>query len=137
MTLKKMYYYLFYKFYKLFEAFKTTRWLTDFKAGIVIAVLEIWLLFSVYSYIDVINGKRTEYDLISLKVILPSAIIFLIKWFAFVKDDSWKDYVKEFDEWPKEKNRKGTWVVVSIVLFVMGNLVFSLYLNPPPGGLRW
>ncbi|MBB6239812.1 hypothetical protein HDC90_004474 [Pedobacter sp. AK013] len=30
----------------------------------------------------------------------------------FVFNDTWKVYIKEFDKWPKGKNRMGTWILV-------------------------
>lgn len=137
MSFKEMYYYVFYKFYKFFEAFKTTRWLTDTKSGIVLGVLEVFVLFSLINYYDLLVGQQKDLDIKSVEIFLPLLIIVLIKWFFFIKDDTWKDYVLEFDKWPKEKNRKGTWIVAGVILTIMANFIFSLYLNPPPGGLRW
>ncbi|NQX41295.1 hypothetical protein HQN84_20765 [Pedobacter steynii] len=136
MSLKVMYYYLFYKFYKLFEAFKTTRWLTDTKAIIVVMSIEIWILFSLNCYYDVLSHKRGQLNFISIKVLVPFILLLIIKWFAFWRDDRWKDYVKEFDKWPEEKNNKGGWIVAGITLFFFANLLFSLYLDPPPGGWK-
>ena len=136
MGLKKMYYYLFYKFYRLFEAYKTTRWLTDIKAVIVVMSIEVWALFSLQNYYDVLLHQHGKLSFYSFKVLIPFAIIIIINWFAFVHDDKWKEYVYEFDQWPKEKNKKGTWIVAGITLFVFAILVFSFYLNPPPGGWK-
>jgi hypothetical protein len=103
MKMIKMYYYLFYKFYRLFEAFKTTRWLTDTKAVIVVMSIEIWILLSLNCYYDVLSHKRGQLNFISIKVLVPFILLLIIKWFAFWRDDRWKDYVKEFDKWPEEK----------------------------------
>ncbi len=78
-----MYYYLFYKYYRLFEAFKTTRWLTDTKAIIVVISIEIWILFSLNCYYDVLSHTRSQLDFISIKVLVPFILLLIIKWFAF------------------------------------------------------
>jgi len=68
---------------------------------------------------------------------MPFIILYGINWFIFEKDDRWKEYVKEFDGWPRKKNVVGMWAVVMMILFVIFNFIYSLYLNPPPGGLKW
>lgn len=131
-----MYYYLFYKFYRLFEAFRTTRWLTDVKAGGAVMALEILFLFSMNDYYEFMTGKHRRLEMNSKEILIPLSILGIIKWIFFVKDDIWKDYVDKFDAWPKEKNKKGFWVVVGVVVFVIANFIYGIYLNPPPGGLR-
>lgn len=132
-----MYYYLFYKYYRLFEHFKTTRWLTDVKAVIVVISLEIWILFSLNNYWDVLLGRHGELSFFSFKVLVPFLLLMLLKWFAFWKDDRWKEYVNEFNQWSQKTNNQGSWIVACITLLCFANLVFSFYLNPPPGGFRW
>lgn len=136
MSLERVYYYLFYKFYRLFEAFETTRWLTDMKAIIVVMTLEIWIVFSLINYHDVIVEERSQFNFLSSIELIPFMIIILIKWFAFWRDSKWKDYVNEFDRWPKVKNRNGTMIVMGIVAFIVVNFVVSFYLNPPPNGWK-
>lgn len=137
MSIKESYYYIFYIFYKLFDRFKTTRWLMETKAAIVIAILEVWILFSIINYYDFINGKRVDLAFSSPIILIPFIAIVALKCYLFIFNDTWKVYVKEFDEWPKTKNRRGGWIVVFIVILVISNFIFSFYLNPPPGGLRW
>ena len=136
MSLTKMYHYLFYKYYRLFEAFKTTRWLTDTKAVIVVMSIEIWILFSLNNYYDILSHHRGQLNFISFKVLIPFISLILINWYTFLKDDRWKDYVKEFDQWPKRKNIIGGWIIAGVTLFFFANLIFSIYLDPPPGGWK-
>lgn len=127
MNIKKAYYYLFYKFYKMSEA-APSRWMSDWKAGICIIALEIWLLMSVGIYFSVFTKQSMELELSNPIVLMPLIIILALNYFLFVHTDVWKDYVKEFDKLPKKKNRIGSWIVLGIVLFVIVNLIFSFYL---------
>lgn len=45
-----------------------------------------------------------------------------------VHTDIWKEYVIEFDQLSKKKNRIGGWIVFGVVLLVVMNLIFSFYL---------
>ena len=79
----------------------------------------------------------SDHEDLSFRILIPFIAILLLKWFAFWKDDKWKYYVSEFDQLPKEKNNKGSWIIACIILLCFVNLIFSFYLNPPPGGFRW
>jgi purine-cytosine permease-like protein len=136
MSIIEMYYYLFYKFYKLFKAITFTRSLYDMKAVIVVMSLELWIILSLYNYYAVLSNQYGQFEILSFKILVPCIIIIIIKWFAFWRNDDWKGYVNKFDQWPKERNIQGTWIVVAIVLFVSANLAFSFYLNPPSNGWR-
>ncbi len=125
--MKRAYYYLFYKFYRMSEA-APSRWLSDWKAGIAIIVLEIWICVSLISYFSVITKRATELTISSPIVFLPLIFIIALNYFAFVYTDIWKEYVAEFDQLPKKKNRIGSWIVFGVVLFVIANLIFSFYL---------
>ena len=123
--MKKAYYYLFYKFYRMSEA-APSRWLSDWKAGICIIALELWSVYSLVNYYNIFINRC--FALNKTYVIITVLIICSINYFAFVHTDVWKEYVKEFDQLPKKKNRIGSWVVFGVVLFVIVNLIFSFYL---------
>lgn len=125
--MKRAYYYLFYKFYKMSEA-APSRWLSDWKAGIVIIALETWLLLSLIIYYNVFIDRYFNLTATSPVIILSSIAILLGNYFAFVHTDEWKAYVKEFDALPKKKNQIGSLIVFAIVVLVIANLVFSFYL---------
>ena len=123
--MKQMYYYLFYKFYKLAEA-APSRWLSDWKAGIIIITLEVWSLFSLINYYNVWVDR---YMTLKKAYIIPIImLICFINYMAFIHSDRWKDYVKDFDKLPKNKNKIGSWIVFSITIFIIANLIFSYYL---------
>ena len=128
---KKVYQYLFYKLYKFYDVdsiwLGAKRW-TDWKASFSLLVLEFWLLISFYNYYDVFTEKDfSSYskNIISLATLL---ILVIIKYFVFEQRNRWKEYIIEFDKWPKKKNKTGTIMVWMLVLFIMANFIFSFYL---------
>ena len=128
---KKVYQYLFYKLYKFYDVdsiwLGAKRW-TDWKAPFSLLVLEFWLLISFYNYYDVFTEKDfSSYskNIISLATLL---IFVIIKYFVFEQRNRWKEYIIEFDKWPKKKNKIGTIMVWMLVLFIMANFIFSFYL---------
>jgi len=123
-----LHYYLFYKFYRLFERFKTTRWLTDYKAILVLTYLEVIVFCSFYNNYHYYKGTLASYDYFSFGIGIPMLLIILAKWFFFVKDDSWRNYIKVFDNYRNEENEKGGYIVLGLVVAIMVNFSFSLYL---------
>jgi hypothetical protein len=115
MSLKEMYYYWFYQYYTVLSKPVFTKWGNAmWKASILMLGLEIWALFSVKNYYEILSGKRdNSLTLFPLKVMLPVSVLILINLAAFYFSDKWKGYVKEFDKWPKEKNKKGRWIVLN------------------------
>lgn len=105
-----------------------SRWMSDWKAGIAIIALEIWLLTSLVIYYKVLFNRYFHLGESNWDVIISVIIIVIPNYLLFVHTDKWKDYVKEFDRLPKKKNRLGSWIVFGIVLFVIANLIFSFYL---------
>ncbi len=129
MNLKIAYYYIFYKLYKFIE-WSPSIYSSYSGAVSLLMLLEIWTLFSINNYWDVFIGKHGTLTFISFKVLFPITILLLLKWIAFWKDDKWKAYVKEFEQLPKRKNIKGSWIVAFITLLCFANFVFSFYFNP-------
>lgn len=125
--IKRGYYYLFYKFYRMSEN-APSRWLSDWKAVLVIIALEIWFVLSITVYYATITRTKMELDITTPIVFIPFLSIILINYFAFVHTNVWKEYVSEFDKLPKRKNRIGGWLVFGIVMFVIFNLIYSFYL---------
>jgi succinate dehydrogenase hydrophobic anchor subunit len=125
--MKRAYYYLFYKFYKMSEA-APSRWLSDWKAGIAIIVLELFLISSLFIYYKVFVNRYVHLGESNWDVIISVLVVIIPNYFAFVHTDVWKEYIKEFDQLPKRKNRIGSWIVFGVVLFVIANLIFSFYL---------
>lgn len=124
---KKIYYYIFYKFYKFSEA-APSHWLSDWKAGVAIIVLEIWGLFSIMNYYNVFIDRYFHFNITNPIIVIPGILVFLINYLSFIHTDVWKEYAKEFDKLPKKKNIIGSWIVFGITLFILANVFFSFYL---------
>ncbi|MGI9582453.1 hypothetical protein ACR1PO_14650 [Chryseobacterium sp. RRHN12] len=129
--IKKAYYYLFYKVYKSIqytsEMVGGAFW-TDFKAGLVILTLELWIVGSFLNYYSIINDKKLNIDTIS-PILLTSLVVFsIINYFSFIRTDIWKTYNKEFDKLSEKENQKGTTIVWVITICITTNFFLSVYL---------
>lgn len=142
MSIKQLYGYFFYILYKMWlkidKGFGATGpFPTKSKALLCMLAIEAWLVFSIALYFGYFFNFHPHITFFSFVGLAPFLILIVIKWFVFDKDKRWKAYVKEFDKWPQKKNRIGLWIVVMTILFITFNFIYSLYLNPPPGGLKW
>jgi hypothetical protein len=133
--MKRGYFYLFYKFYK-FSQWSPSIFPSNSVAVLDIMSLELFVLLSMYNYYAILFKQNWYSECLSIEFLAPVLFIPIFNSFIFFKDRKWEDYIKEFDSWPREKNASGTWIVVGIILFIAGNLIFSFYLNPPLGGWK-
>ena len=128
--IKKAYYYIFYKIYKSIiytsEMVGGEFW-TDFKTGIALLALELLFLGSFLNYYSIIINERLDISITSPIILIPLIILFVINYFSFIHTDIWKEYNKQFDKLPEEKNRKGTIVVWIIAIFILINFFGSAY----------
>lgn len=123
-----MYYYLFYKFYKFSEA-APSRWLSDWKAGVVIIALELFLIASILNYyVFFIDRSISLNRLNDWHLIICVLVISMLNYFAFIHTNAWKNYANEFDMLPKKVNKRGSWIVFGVVIFVIFNFIFSFCL---------
>jgi len=120
--LKKGYYYFFYKFYKFSEA-APSKWMSDWKAVLIINALEIFTCFSILFYYTALTGKSIPIDNGSFLIILYIVFIMFPNYLIFHYKNQWKRYVKEFDKLPKEKNKIGGLIVWSIVVLIIANFI--------------
>lgn len=129
MSIKKIYYYFFYKIYKSVQYTSAPfgEFLTNFKAGVVMIVLELWTLLSMINYYTFITENKV--DLSFSKPIMYIPFIFIIGFNYYTLDylDVWKRYNREFERLPKKKNTIGSWVVFLIVIILTTNFIFSFY----------
>jgi predicted MFS family arabinose efflux permease len=129
MGVKQLYGYFFYTFYRLWliveGAFGAPlRFTKEKTASICMLAVEIWLGFAVGGYIG--HFFNIHVHIPFFIVLVPCAILFLINWFIFEKNDKWKDYVHEFDKWAKGKNRKGASLGAVIILLIIVSF-FTLF----------
>jgi hypothetical protein len=142
MSIKQLYGYFFYTLYRIWfkidKAFGATGpFPTKMKVLVCMFGIEVWLVFSIALYFGYLFNIHPHIAFFSFVGLAPFVILLVMKWFIFEKDDQWKNYIREFDNWPKKKNRTGRWIVIIAIIFIIFNFIYSLYLNPPPGGLKW
>lgn len=129
--IKKAYYYFFYKIYKSIEytsnEFGGPFW-SNFKAALVIAALEVWLLITIGNYYSVITKINIELSIMMPIVYIPLMILLVLNYFSFIHNDKWREYNMKFDKLPRKRNLIGTWIVVGIIALIIGNLIYSFYL---------
>ena len=141
MSIKQLYCYFFYTFYRVWfnidNSFGATGFFqTSSKALICMFAVETWLLFSIGIYFIHLFNIHTRISFFSFPVLAPFVILFITKWFIFENKDKWKNYVDDFNKWPKRKNRIGFWVVGMIILVVILNFIYAVNLNLQPKGLE-
>lgn len=126
MFLKKSYYYFYYKLYK--STNPSSLLPRQFRAILYLDVLFIFAGLSlVYLYgtffnpnFNLGNGKWL--------IVLYIAIICIPNYLIFEHNDQWKEIVDTFDKLPKKTNQIGGFITWSIVVIIILNLIFSIYL---------
>lgn len=129
--IKKSYYYFFYKIYCSIEytsELSGGKFLTLFKAGVVMIALEIWILISIGAYYAIYKKIFLELSLSMPIIYIPLLIIVAFNYFTLDYKDNWKKYNTEFANYPKKKNRIGGWIVFGIIVLIIANLIYSFYL---------
>lgn len=127
MTIKKAYYYLFYKLYKFGES-SPSSFPSNFTATFAIAVFEVLFLITLkFYYIEFID-QSNSFVFLSVETLVPLITVFLVNYFAFLNNDRWKEYVNEFDQWPRNRNIIGTWIVIGIIAFIIVNLAVAFHI---------
>ncbi|WP_284462191.1 hypothetical protein [Chryseobacterium sp.] len=127
-SIKRIYYYFYYKLYNHYENNGTPFW-SDFKANASIGALEIWLILSILNYFTLITGKTTgELTIWQPSILIPIILLFILHYFVFIATDIWKEYNREFNLLPEEKNKRNGIVIWGIIILIIINTVFSYYL---------
>ena len=126
MNIEKAYYYLFYKLYK-FADWSPSIFPSDVVAILIIVYLELSTLASFKIYYKFFH--RTDMmEIFSYQTLVPFSIVMFINYFAFLHTERWKDFNCEFKKWPRDKNLKGTLAVLGVIIIILTNNIFSLYL---------
>jgi len=129
--IKKSYYYFFYKIYRSIEytsELSGGKFLTLFKASVVMIALETWMLFSWVNYYAIYTKTLKELSISMPVIYIPLLIIVGFNYFTLDYKGRWKKYNSEFVNYTKKKNRIGGWIVFGIILLIITNLIFSFYL---------
>lgn len=129
--IKRGYHYLFYKLYKSVEHTSELgggRFWSDWKASLSIDIIIYSIIISLSIYYKIFFGHYIYVSKDNRDVFILVIPVVLFNYFIFHHNSQWKDIVKEFDQLPKEKNKKGGIIVWSIIILIIGNMLFSFYL---------
>lgn len=126
LAVKKGYYYLFYKLYKFSEA-APSKWLSDWKASLTIDILILFVFSSILNYYKTFINPTSQIGEGNLLFIVIT-IISVLNYFIFHHQNQWKEFVQEFDKLPKQKNKIGSWLILSFVIIIITNFLLSFYL---------
>ncbi len=123
--LSRVYFGIFYWLFELGEN-APSKWLSHWKAYILMTVLEIWTIFSVFYYFS--SHYYYKVDLSVKEVSIPFLIAFLTKiYFLFEKDDKWQDYIYYFRSLSKNERKKSL-IITGLALFLcVLNIALSIY----------
>lgn len=124
--MKKAYYYLFYKLYKFSEA-APSRWLSDWKAGLTIDILILFVFSSLINYYKFFFNPQSQLGEGNL-LLVSIVIISISNYFIFQYQNKWKKFVREFDKLPKQKDKIGSWAIFCFVIILVSNFILSFYL---------
>lgn len=129
MKLLRGYPYLYYKLYRFYQTSTYSGWWSDWKALTTIVAMEIWTLFSSAFYYQAVTRKSAN-DLtwFKMSIWISSAILIIWNWYLFEYKDKWKNIVADFDKLPKKQNKIGSIIILAVVLILIANLIFSIYL---------
>lgn len=126
MLLKKAYYYFYYQLYKFTNP--TSIFPRQFRATLYLGTLLIFIGASGLYFYGTFIQPGFQIGDGKWSVILYIGIVCLPNFFMFEYKDQWKDIVSEFDKLPKKTNQIGRLIVWSIIILIIANFIFSIYL---------
>jgi hypothetical protein len=125
--IKQAYYYLFYRFY-LFCEMPPFVGDSDWKAAGFMTILETLAFFTGCFYYKIYFNRSASMEIDSPFFIIPIGTMLIVKYLAFLRNDTWVDYYEIFENWPEEKNRKGGAIVLSVILTILIGFSSAIYL---------
>jgi hypothetical protein len=128
--IKQAYYYFFYIIYKSIEYTSELaggKFYTAFKTSVVMIALEFWFTITLLNYYNIFVDRNIHFP----KVIYIAIALFfsILSYITIDHNDTWKKYNSEFSKLPNSsKNNIGKIMVWGIVLFIVINFIYSIYL---------
>lgn len=127
LMIKTGYAYLFFFLYNSVNKVKNN-FLVQWKAVLMVLILESLLILSIVTYyLDIFKITVAEdfNKLFLLIFVIP--LVGLKLWF-FERNDNWRKYLVQFEAWPEKRRKKWDWVMRLLIVFIIGNLIFSFYI---------
>lgn len=124
--MKKSYEYFYYRLYKHFE--KGGVWMTEWKASLAMDVFTYFIIASVMIYYKIFYNRgfhlsERNYDVLGMVLIVAG-----FNYFVFHHKNNWRQIVQHYEQLDKNKQRIRGWIVFSVVILILANLLFSFYL---------
>lgn len=137
-TIKRAYYYFFYKVYKMMlgTSYPFGNFFSGFRAGLVMIVLELWIIFTIQNYYQIFNNINPKYTS-DLLLYIVGFIIIVFNYITIDYNNVWKKYNIEFDDLPKRKNTIGGIIVWSVILFITINFFLSVHFSQKKFSIRY
>jgi len=127
--IKRFYYYFFYKIYISIEyssRLSGGSFFSVFKTSIVMIALEFWFTITFLNYYNMFIDKSIHFSKI---IYIGIAVFFsILSYITIDYNDTWKKYNIEFNNLSKRRDKIGTIIVFGLVLFIVINFIFSIYL---------
>lgn len=122
-----LYFYLFYAYYCAVEASPMNFW-SEWKSLFLIALLELFLFFSIIVYMTVFYETRLlPANPLILMMPLTGALIY-INYRVLLFKEKWKGIIHRFTLWPREKKRFYNIIICIFTATIIFLLFHSFYL---------
>lgn len=125
--IKKTYYLFFYKLYRFFKSISDDDF-ADWKAGLVIQTLQLFILLTITGQIELITKDKIIPNGDPKIWAIPLAIVLAVfNYYVFLHFRGWEIYEDEFRKYTKKKNRPINFLVFCIVFGIFSILIFTFY----------
>jgi hypothetical protein len=126
--IKVAYDYLFFSFYRFWEK-APSKWWSEWKSVLTISFFGVLLLLSLYGYI-IFYFKILEDPFSNTKAgpALLGFLVYLFNHYYFIYKKKWKKKIDKFKYLSKSKDKIGIILIISFLLVIIVNLIYSFYL---------
>lgn len=125
--LKTGYAYLFFFLYNYLNKFKNNIFI-KFKALLLIVILEAVTILSVFfQYENFVKRALLTQNFNRLSLLYIVAPLTILNLWFFERNENWKKYLEEFNEWSIDKQKRWNWMMRGIVFLIFFNLILSYY----------
>lgn len=124
----KTYKYLFYKLYISLEKYSSPRFWSEWKAGSLLVLLLYSIFHSLILYYEIFIDKYSNFGTNYFVLFIFLALVSIINYNMFIKNDKWREIVKTFNQIPKKKNRIGGLICILFCMGCIVNFIYAFYL---------
>lgn len=126
--MKKFYYYVYYQLYH-FGIKISDDALNEWKPGALITSIEGALVAEIIIWLQVFNivsQEKINFLWSTPVIIVIAGVLGFTNYYIFLYKDKWKKYSKEFAAYNKYKKIWNTILVISVIIFTLLSLIFSI-----------